>query len=355
MVIEPGPAHPFPSLGHTALARFLHVAPQAVLRWLEMGLAADSHGRIDPFAAVNWLSAGHLGECPVMARRWRRYIGWFAPFIAGRDRRRTVRWRRCHRLYLPEAAGAVSWFLPAPEESATQHCRSQEGIDADGLRTSACRGGVQLHGQPVEAAVTARGSVVLEIAPNLVLAPGDADFPVLHALMLEVIEAFSYAYRHHRPFEYPQARTGGAVTPQWTGSCIDCAMALGALLHVRGRPWRLRAGLVAHSAIANPHVWIEAETTKGWAPLDPTIPAIVRMLGPEYGDWRDVARQYTGRCDARRVQIASGGDAAEIPGGPTLDAVGGEIAVRRSDGSWANAFPCQDWVCGECEAVFETV
>ena len=123
-------------------------------------------------------------------------------------------------------------------------------------------------------------------------------------------------------------------------------MALASLLEERGRPWRLLSGVVADSRIANPHFWIETETTDGrWAPLDPTLPAIVRMVG---GDWRAASRAWSGVCDARRVTLGVvGAGRAEIPGGASVGSLMGEVVV---DGR--NAWPCLDWVCGDCESEF---
>lgn len=352
VALEPGAAHPLPALGQAALARFLHVTPAAVARWLADGLPAVADGRIDPFAATNWLSAGRLAECPVMARRWRRYLGWFKPFLDGTDRPRTVRWQRRHRLYLPAPASALVWFLAAPAEHDGQLLLADSGLSAAGLVAQAEAGGVVLRGAAPDAPL-ALGEVELGLVPRRVLAFGSAEHRELSELMIEVVGDFAYAYRHHRPWEYPLAHLGGELSARTQGSCVDCACALGAALSARGRRWRLHGGLVANSAIANPHVWLEAETTQGWAPLDPTLPAIVRMLGPAWGDWREHARAWCGGGDARRIEVAIATAGLEIPGGATLGGGGGEAAVRRDDGSWANAFTCIDWVCGDCEAGFE--
>jgi hypothetical protein len=349
--VEPGAAHPLPALPQGALARFLRVTPAAVARWLAAGLPATADGRIDPFAATNWLSAGRLAECPAMARRWQRYLAWFKPFLAGADRARRLRWRRRHRLYLPAPAADLVWFLPAPAHHAGQRLVHDGGLAAVGFEAQPVAGGVVLRGS-APAAPLAQGELELELRPRQLLGSGSAEHRELSALMIEVVGGFTYAYRHHRPWEYPLAHLGGPLEPRTQGSCIDCACALGAALSARGRPWRLRGGLVASSAIANPHAWIEAETTQGWVPLDPALPAIVRMLGPGWGDWREYARAWCGGADARRVEIAITGCAIDVPGGPTLGGGGGEAAVRRQDGSWANAYPCIDWVCGDCEAGF---
>ena len=352
ILVEPGAAHPYPALDADGLARFVHVSPHAVQRWLQDGLPADARGHVDPFAAANWLSAGRLEECPVMARRWRQYLGWFAPFLAGTDGARSYRCQRVHRLYLPRPVSTLSWFLPHPEDSPWQRIVERRELAAEGLDATVDAHGVVLGGAATSTTLTARGSADVQAIPQVVLPHGSQEHAFFSALMIEVVGAFDYAYRHHRPFEYPQAVTDVAVDARWSGSCIDCAMALGAALHQRGRRWRLCAGIVAHSAIANPHLWLEVETTLGWAPLDPTLPAIVRMLGQGWGDWRAYARAYAGSCDARRLRIAPASGQVAVPGGQTLASAGGEAAVQLVDGRRANAFPCIDWVCGECEATF---
>ena len=351
-LVEPGAAHPLPALDQAALARFLRVTPAAVARWLAAGLPATADGRIDPFAATNWLSAGRLAECPAMARRWQRYLGWFKPFLAGADRPRRVRWRRRHRLYLPGPAAALAWFLAAPANHDGQRLIRDGGLAAEGLEARPVAGGVLLRGS-APACPLAVGELELELRPRQVLRAGSTEHRELSALMIEVVGGFTYAYRHHSAWEYPLAHLGGPLEPRAQGSCIDCACALGAALSARGRRWRLHGGLVASSAIANPHAWLEVETVQGWAPLDPALPAIVRMLGPRWGDWREHARAWCGGCDARRVEVALSPSAFAVPGGATLGGGGGEAAVRLDDGSWANAYPCIDWVCGDCEAGFE--
>ena len=123
-------------------------------------------------------------------------------------------------------------------------------------------------------------------------------------------------------------------------------MALASLLSDRQRPWRLVTGIVAQSTIANPHFWLETEITGGeWVPLDPSLPAIVRMVG---GDWQTAAAAWTGGLDARRVTIGTVGQGiTTIPGGSTVGSLIGE-AVADNKNAWA----CLDWVCGDCEATF---
>ena len=138
-------------------------------------------------------------------------------------------------------------------------------------------------------------------------------------------------------------------------SRVDLALALGERVAARGRPWRLCSGVVAHTALANPHFWIEIETVGGgWVALDPSLPLIARTfaaLGVSE-DWRAWVRAYCGGCDARRIILCRGeAPVRGIPGGATLGSTIGEVVVETPQGQ-ANAWPCLDWVCGECRWEF---
>jgi hypothetical protein len=104
-----------------------------------------------------------------------------------------------------------------------------------------------------------------------------------------------------------------------------------------GRRWRLVSGVVAHRGLANAHFWVEAADVGGvWVPIDPTIPAVARMLG---ADWRGTVPLAIGRCDARRVRIAH-------HEGPVKSDLGG--IVGRLDAAGDQALYCTDWAVGEC-------
>lgn len=350
-LLAPGHVHPHGPCRPAELARFVHVSVEQVLHWVALGLPTLSDGRIDPFVASNWLSAGHLDECPALARRWRTYLVWFAPFVAGQDRARRVRWTRTHRLYLPEVPTRLTWWLPAPGVALGQQVIAERPPAADGF-TAVDEGRFhRLEGAPVDATPTARGAVDLALTPSAILAPDDDDQRILAPLVEDVAGTFRYEYRHHRPDDWvlcapPSSRTDG--------SCLDCALALAARLDGIGRPWRLVAGLVANTAIANPHFWIEAGCSGGrWAPLDPSLPAIVRMVG---GDWRAAARAWTGSLDARRVTLGVVDSGLQgIPGGGSIGSAIGEAMAICADGTARSAWPCLDWVCGDCEAEFSEI
>lgn len=349
--LAPGPAHPHGPCRPAELARFVHVDLEQVLHWVTLGLPTLPDGRIDPFTASNWLSDGRLAECPALARRWRTYLVWFAPFVAGQDRVRRVRWSRTHRVYLPEIPSRVTWWLPAPGEALGQQVLAVRPLIADAFTTVDEGRFHRLEGAPVDATPTARGEVDLTLIPSAVLAPGDDDHRNLAPLVEDVAGIFRYEYRHHHPGDWA---VGATLSARSYGSCFDCALALAARLDGIARPWRLVAGLVANTTIANPHFWIEAEVAGGrWAPLDPSLPAIVRMVG---GDWRAAARAWTGALDARRITLGVvGSGLTGIPGGSSVGSSMGEAVVVDGDGTARSAWPCLDWVCGDCEAEFSEI
>ncbi len=348
LLLAPGHAHPHGPCRPAELARFVHVSVEQVLRWVALGLPTLLDGRIDPFVASNWLSAGHLDECPALARRWRTYLVWFAPFVAGQDRARRVRWTRTHRLYLPQIPTRLTWWLPAPVDTPGQRVLTVRLLTADALTTTDEARFHRLEGVPIDATPTARSEVDLMLTPSGVLTPADDDHRTLAPLVEEVAGIFRYEYRHHRSDDWV---VGTKLPARDDGSCLDCALALAARLDDIARPWRLVAGLVANTAIANPHFWVEAECAGGrWAPLDPSLPAIVRMVG---GDWRAAARAWTGALDARRVTLGVvGSGLSGIPGGSSVGSAIGEALVVGADGTARSAWSCLDWVCGDCEAEF---
>ncbi len=153
------------------------------------------------------------------------------------------------------------------------------------------------------------------------------DRQLFEALLARLAADFTYAYRRHQPGE-PLGRVG---------TCLDISRLLGQELQRLGRAWRLVSGVVAHRGLANVHFWVEAEDgPAGWIPLDPTLPAVARMLG---GDWRSTVPLAVGRHDGRRIRLAS------TPG-PVGDDLGGICGWLDAEG--ANAIFCTDWAIGEC-------
>ncbi len=345
-LLQPGAQHPYAPMSWSELAAFVHVPLAAIRQWVDEGLPQVAEGLIDPFACSNWLCWGRLDRCPTLARRWRTYLVFFAPFLANQDRVRRLHWRRTQRLYLPQPAAHLAWWLARPSMSASQVVEPGPPPVLGGCTTSVVDDWWHLVGTPPAGEPTVTITAQVDLAPTAVLAPGEDEHAELARLVEQVASGFRYEYRHHQPWEYRAALAGDHFTGRLAGSCLDCAMALAALLQDSGRQWRLLAGVVADSRIANPHFWLEAQTTDGrWAPLDPTLPAIVRMVG---GDWRSAARAWTGACDARRITLGRvGAGRSDIPGGASVGSLMGEAVV-----AGANAWPCLDWVCGDCESEF---
>ncbi len=355
-LLWPGARHPYAPMSVRELSRFLHVAVADVQRWIQLGLPQNSAGLIDLFTCSNWLCWGHLDDCPTLARRWRTYLLFFAPFLAGEDRPRHVTWKRTQRLYLPDLPDTkkdsrhLTWWTARASPSATQQVERDVPPSLSSCTTISDGDWWRVQGNVSETEPHISMESQLRLSPTHVLDYDSAEQRELAALVEQVAADFRYEYRHHQPWEYRQALSSNALTrqltPRWVGSCLDCALALGVRLNERSRPWRLKAGMVADSRIANPHFWLEAQTLDGqWAPLDPTLPAIVRMVG---GDWRAAVRAWSGACDARRVTLGTvGAGLPDIPGGASVGSLMGEAVV---DG--INAWPCLDWVCGDCEADF---
>ena len=185
--------------------------------------------------------------------------------------------------------------------------------------------------------VTATGVTTLTTATwREDLAPDERR--TLQAVVEPLVAEFRYEYRRHDHAE----RTAEAPL---TGTCLDCALALLRALRAAGRAADLEGGIVARSDIANAHYWVVVETTGGRRiPIDPSIPAIARMLG---ADWRAWTRAYLGAIDARRITLSSRASAWPAADRRFVDPVPGEAWCDQG-GLWA----CQDWVCGRTLADF---
>lgn len=319
-MLLPGASHPHPHRSPDDLADWLGVDATRVRGWVAAGMPSTPTG-IDAFAAVNWLS-DRLDEAPVLRARWQRFLGWFAPFVAGEDRAATRQVSRSHRLFLPHEPSTIRWWLPRIDQAI------DESWSVPVAETSTH---VKIYG------IEADGYATVKLRPERRAAPD------LVPLVEEVVDGFTYGYRHHRPDDDYHGRT--------TGSCLDLTFALGERLTAIGRPWRLCSGVIAHTALANPHFWLEVETAAGvWITVDPSLPALAKRFAALHRtDWRTWARAYTGGCDARRITLCRGeAPLRDIPGGSTIGSTIGEAVV---DGE--NAWSCIDWVCGECRWEFE--
>lgn len=308
--------HPNLPCQPAALAERLGVPPAAVARWVGDGLPMLPDGRIDPYAATNWLSWGRLEGCPLLARRWRAWLRWFT--TPARPWQVSV--RRSQVCFLP-IAQSLRWLVPEPPDAPGQRILAR--CWAEGEEDGAFR--------RLDLPVSSRPTWTCsdEIALERCAVPC-ADRAELAALVRELAGTFAYAYRQHLPGD-----TAGA--PRSSGTCLDLALACGMRLTAQGRPWRLISGVVAHRALANPHFWIEAAAVGGvWVPLDPTIPAAARMLGE---DWAAAVEPAVGWHDARRIRVA----ACEGPVGADLGGVAGTCLAGADE-----ALYCTDWAVGEC-------
>lgn len=313
MFLEPGDDHPNVPCPAADIAVRLRVAAGEIARWIAEGCPVQPDGRLDPYAVSNWLSWNNLDRCPLLARRWHAWLRWFT--TTGRPCRVVV--RRIQTCALPEPR-ALRWQVPEPGDAPGQRVLARqwdEGEPGEGCRL--------LQRAPArEHRWMAEDELALE--PQ---ASEPHDRAGLERLVAGLAASFTYAYRRHRP--------GEPVTG--TGTCLDLARLCGEALTSMGRPWRLISGVVAHRGLANAHFWVEVDDgTAGWIPLDPTIPAVARMLG---GDWRATVPLAVGRHDARRIRVAAVGG----PVGDDLGGIGGRL-----DAGGDEALYCTDWAVGEC-------
>jgi hypothetical protein len=319
MQLDPGEAHPNAPCSMPVMARRLGIDDAAMQRLMAQGMPIGADGRLDPYAVVNWLTWGHLDDCPVLARRWRAWLRWFT--TVGKPCRLTV--RRAQECFLPGSA-ALRWWVPEPADAPGQRILArqwEEGEPWAGTHRLITRPAAAHHRWQAE------DEIALEPC-----AAEPLDRAWFEELVVELAASFTYAYRRHRAGE-EQTRSG---------TCLDLARWCGTELERRGRTWRLVSGVVAHRGLANAHFWVEVEDgSAGWIPLDPTIPAVARMLG---ADWRSIVPLAVGRHDARRIRIADASSALHVrPDGPELWSTAGEL-----DADGHGALYCTDWSVGEC-------
>ncbi len=319
---EPGPLHPNGHLTWDEAADRLGVKASVIARWRDRGLPGTTG--IDTFDLVNWAALHALHEVPALARRWRMFLAHFRPFVQGGQPARRIEAVR-HQSLMGVTEGSVHWSLPRCAEAPGQHVLEDhiDGLEPVGAHHRGWAG------------PRVSGRAVLERQP--IVSP----LPDLIPLVEELVAGFTYGYRHHRP--------GEDLGERREGTCGDLSLALGARLSERGRPWRLVSGVVATSVLANPHFWIEVELPGGgWATIDPSLPALARMFADLAGDdWRQWARAYTGGRDTGVVILCRGESPLPVPGGASAGSTIGEALI---DGQ--NAWPCLDWVCGECSWTF---
>ncbi len=332
-VVLPGSAHPYASTTAAALAERYCVSDALFAQWVDAGLPLDAQGLGDPFAVANWISWNRLTDCPVLRRAWRGYLFVFSGFLGGDHRPRRLQWQRRQRI-CSSAKGSWTWLVPRPWHGAEQIIEQDDGLHGQALPAGPCWRLAPLSAQAPEYA----GQVTLRLTPvtPAAMAGGRTCDPRIAALVREFVAEFHYEYCHHEHTESFSHHRRYSFPGH--GSCLDAARSLTAILRTHGHDAHVVAGIIAHDTFANPHFWIEISDGPHRWPIDPSLSAIARMLG---ADWPAVAAAYTGACDARRVRLAA-------PALPT--ALDGAIGHVTCDG--ANAWPCLDWVCGECEDSF---
>lgn len=352
----PGAVHPHRPQPPSVIARQYGLAIGELQAWIAEGLPT-ARGLIDPFACVNWLSVHKLALVPALQRRWQGFLKWFEPFVQGVDVPRRIAWERRHRLYLPQAVAHLRWAVPAVLDDG----QAQFVLEEEPLRSLADRrasGLVTLVGWRRQGAVwrldqdqaprdlSIRQHLRIARHPLRVLEAGSSEWRALHEVLVPYISRFDYGYRQHLIDDSIAA----ARARYPAGSCIDCALGAQGLLTDAGWETRLCGGIMAHSAIANPHFWVEARCRSGWVPIDPSMAAIARMLQV---DWRPWLAAYIGGLDARRILIARGvGVFNGLRPCQYVSAATGAVVAAAGDGIWREAWACIDWVCGECSDAF---
>jgi len=311
--IDPGDEHANAPCSLPQIAQRLAVTEVDVCGWLADGCPQESDGRLDPFQVCNWLSWGQLGRCPVLARRWNSWLRWFT--TTGKPCRVVV--ARSQTCRLPEPR-PLRWLVPEPGDAPGQQVVARQWNEGEALAGFRCLD------RPTAREHRWSAEDELALRPEAAEPRNRQEF---ETLLTNLAGAFTYAYRRHRPGE-----VAGPI-----GTCLDIARLLGVELERVGRRWRLVSGVVAHRGLANLHFWVEADDgPAGWIPLDPTIPAVARMLGR---DWRRTVSLAVGRHDARRIRLAC----SEGPIGDDLAGITGWL-----DAGGASALYCTDWATGEC-------
>lgn len=335
----PGQAHPNAPLEPHALGRRFGVSAEQVDAWLDAGLPQLSDGRIDPFQCCNWLSWGPLETAPALQRLWRQFSAHFLAFVEGRDNGRSLEWQRSVVLYLPEQVSQVTWHIVKMQDVfAAQQARLTSPLTHGQTYANTEEDAYTYTLFPDEPQPHAQLTYDVQIQTQRVLHEHDDDYKTLLPLFIEIVAQFAYHYRVHELDDQVPSRNV-------QGTCLDCALFAATILTERGYNWRLCGGVIAHSALLNAHHWIEVETTKGWAPFDVSIPAIMRMLQL---DWEQWCRVYCGGLDSGRISLSRGPGFWSVPERNFISAATGAATVMQN-GQRMNAWPCLDWVCGECD------
>jgi hypothetical protein len=274
------------------------------------------------------------------------YLRWFEPFVLGMPEQRSVTWERRHCMYVPAVVSDVSWWLPAVASDQRQRCIDDSliGCSLYPLADKAAVWHYQAHGgESIVYHVQGRAEVQTQ-SVHAADFNDCAELALCHGLARDFLDRFFYGYRRHR--RDAQGRLQAQLQP---GSCLDAALGYRQLLRQQGLQVELVGGIIAHNSLANPHFWVEVATDCGPMPVDVTLPAIARMLGWQWQEWLDA---YVGGCDARRITLGKGEHAIAGFGRSDIGLTTGELLVTDQQGVAFDAWPCIDWVGGECQGIF---
>ena len=124
------------------------------------------------------------------------------------------------------------------------------------------------------------------------------DIRLLGQWLHEFVHEYRYGYRHHH---FADGHIREPVLEY--GTCLDACLGFARRLTAEGREWRLLSGIFSRDDVANPHYWLQVHSVQRyWIDVDPTMPAIARMLGL---DWQQWLWAYCGATDCRRIVLAS--------------------------------------------------
>lgn len=353
---QPGPRDPYPITDAAGIADSYAVSTAVVQQWRDAGCPTEPDGGFDPMAVCNWLSWGRLDQAPALARRWRTFLNWFAGGTRSGEIGRCYALTQQRQLLVPHDDLAWQWQVPVPIAHGAVQSVSGQSVSGESV-AQAGRSAQAWELQAASAIGRGCGAAELSVTSTVTVQaqPATEALAALVPLVTELVAGFTYGYRRHTP----DGRCFAAA-----GTCLDLAATLRDRLLATGRACRLIAGLIPRDDLANPHYWLEVETRSGgWAVVDPSLPAIARMLD---ADWQTWIRMCTGGCDARRVVLAVAEADESVatllqrsPGAVTVTNGGSGAGSAASTTSCSDigptAWACQDWVCGACTLAARSV
>lgn len=340
MLCFPEEAQPNAAMERAQIARRFAVDAQQMQQWIDHGLPCELDGRVDPFVCSNWISWHRLDQAPALQRLWRQFAAHFRPFVHNQDHGRHIHWQRVQTLFLPDWVDSWRWYVPdIAGEFSWQHSTVTTHCHSPAATISQHSGCWEIQGHESRPQCTL--GYDLHIEPYVALSPNDDDYAYLYELMCTVVESFCYEYRIHELNDHPSVYTQ-------RGTCLDVALQAAALCGQQGRKWRICGGVIAHSALLNPHHWLEIECSAGWVPFDASIPAIMRMLGE---DWQPWAKRYCCGIDSARISMTRGPGMWDVTDGNFVSAATGAALAYDRHAQVFNAWPCLDWVNGECDGL----